>query len=115
MAARLSSKPEATTTSEGGYDDEDEPRWPDENEEASIAATLAEPATIREHLDQVAAVKREEKADSVRDLPPLEDLVERIPAEVREGLENLFRLKFTKVRRLPKRLFTTPPQEDVDA
>lgn len=35
-------------------------------------------------------------------LPPLNDLVQRIPAEVREALEDLFRAKFVAVKRVPK-------------
>jgi len=34
-------------------------------------------------------------------LPPLETLVERIPQPVRDALEDLFRARFTSVRRLP--------------
>ena len=40
----------------------------------------------------------EEKAD----LPPMEDLVKRIPAPVREVVEELFRARFVTVKRLPK-------------
>lgn len=32
-------------------------------------------------------------------LPPLEDLVEKVPAPVREMLDDLFRAKFTAVRK----------------
>lgn len=42
----------------------------------------------------------EEISDS-KSLPPLAELVDRIPAEVRETLEDLFRAKFVAVRRLP--------------
>ena len=34
-------------------------------------------------------------------LPSLEDLIERIPAELRTTLDDLFRARFTAVRRLP--------------
>jgi len=34
-------------------------------------------------------------------LPPVETLVERIPQPVRDALEDLFRARFTSVRRLP--------------
>jgi hypothetical protein len=34
-------------------------------------------------------------------LPPVEDLVDRIPQPVRDALEDLFRARFTSVRRLP--------------
>jgi hypothetical protein len=32
--------------------------------------------------------------------PPLEELVQRIPSEVREALEELFRAKFTRATRV---------------
>lgn len=35
------------------------------------------------------------------DLPPLEDLVKRIPAPAREVLEELFRPRFVTVKRFP--------------
>jgi len=35
-------------------------------------------------------------------LPPLDELVQRIPAETRAALDDLFRAKFTGVRRVPK-------------
>ncbi len=40
-------------------------------------------------------------------LPPLEPLVQRIPAEVRETLEELFRAKFVGVRRVSARALKT--------
>lgn len=40
-------------------------------------------------------------------LPPLEDLVHRIPAQTRELLETLFRAKFVTVKRLPESAFKT--------
>ena len=39
---------------------------------------------------------------SVRDLPPMEDLVKRIPAPTRELLEELFRARFVTVKRIPQ-------------
>jgi hypothetical protein len=36
------------------------------------------------------------------DLPPLEDLVKRIPAPAREVLEELFRPRFVTVKRFPQ-------------
>ncbi len=97
---------------ESGYDEDSGPRWPDEAEESSALAERGAPNTIREQIDHAAAIERAEKEDAVRDLPPLDELIERISPELREGLENLFRLKYTKVRRLPKRLFSTPPAEN---
>ena len=40
--------------------------------------------------------------DPATPLPPLEDLVQRIPAPARELMEELFRARFVAVKRLPK-------------
>lgn len=36
------------------------------------------------------------------ELPPMEDLVKRIPAPAREVLEELFRARFVTVKRMPQ-------------
>ncbi|HET7536190.1 MAG TPA: hypothetical protein VFJ90_07040 [Candidatus Didemnitutus sp.] len=55
------------------------------------AASPARPAAIAETND---------KADGP--LPPLDDLVQRIPAPTRELIDELFRAKFVTVKRVPK-------------
>jgi hypothetical protein len=40
-----------------------------------------------------------------KNLPPLDDLVQRIPPGVRETLDDLFRARFTTVRRVSKKAF----------
>lgn len=42
------------------------------------------------------------EAEPVSDLPPLEDLVKRIPPATRDVMEELFRAKFVTVRRIPR-------------
>ena len=37
-----------------------------------------------------------------RELPPMDDLVKRIPMPTRDLLEELFRAKFVTVKRVPK-------------
>lgn len=49
-------------------------------------------------LEHVEAAPEEPKAD----LPPMDELVQRIPAPARELLEELFRARFVTVRRMPK-------------
>lgn len=74
--------------------------WPDD---AAESAFLAE---ARERGETVAPAKaREEIAEETdaKALPPLQELVEKIPAEVRETLEELFRARFTTVKRVPKK------------
>ncbi len=45
----------------------------------------------------------EERAPEEKgDLPPMEDLVKRIPAPVREAMEELLRARFVTVKRFPQ-------------
>ncbi len=69
--------------------------WPSEADEAAFQAearSQAGPALP-------AAVAREE-APPPRALPALDGLVARVPAEARAALDDLFRAKFTGVRRV---------------
>jgi len=75
----------------------DESPWPTEE-----PVFLAE---ARERGEAVATVPKplpptEAEAEK-GPLPPLDELVQRIPSEVREILEELFRVKFTNVQRVP--------------
>lgn len=70
-------------------------------DEAAEAAFLSE---ARERGEVVATARPAESVEEVVDskaLPPLDELVKRIPPEVRETLEDLFRAKFVTVRRVP--------------
>ena len=75
--------------------------WPDEAAESSFRSEA------RERGEPVVSVKSREVADETdaKALPPLSELVERIPLEVREALEDLFRARFTTVRRIPRQAF----------
>jgi hypothetical protein len=46
-----------------------------------------------------------EEAEPKGALPPLDELVNKIPAAVRDTLEELFRAKFVTVKRVPKKAF----------
>ena len=85
----------AAPSEEGGA-----PNWPDDSAESAF---LAEAKTRGETVAPAKA--KEEIADETdaKALPPLNDLVNRIPAEVRETLEDLFRARFVTVKRVPKR------------
>lgn len=75
--------------------------WPDEAVESAILAEArerGEPPPVRAPGAEAA----EEVADP-KALPPLNDLVNRIPAEVREVLEDLYRARFVAVKRVPLR------------
>jgi hypothetical protein len=63
----------------------------------------AESAFRAEARDRGEAIKAPEVLvadETSTPLPPLEQLVRRIPAEVRETLDELFRAKFVAVRRV---------------
>ncbi len=51
------------------------------------------PAAAVEPVEETAA----------KNLPPLDELVKRLPPEVREAVDDLFRAKFVRVVRVPKK------------
>jgi hypothetical protein len=72
-----------------------------------IADDVAESAFRAEARERGEAVVPKPAADvpdeaEKKPLPPLNDLVNRIPPEVRETLDELFRAKFITVRRVPR-------------
>ncbi len=72
------------------------PPWPGDSDVASFLADArdrGEPPAL-----PVAAAPEETAAAG--ELPPLDQLVARVPAEVREALDDLFRAKFTRVQRV---------------
>lgn len=71
--------------------------WPDETAESAFRSD----ARARGETVTTAAVEIVEET-STKALPPLEELVKRLPPAVHEALENLFRAKFITVRRIPK-------------
>lgn len=73
------------------------PPWPGETDEASF---LADARLRGDDLPPPALARAAEETGAPADLPPLEQLVARIPAEVREALDDLFRAKFTRVGRV---------------
>jgi hypothetical protein len=67
-------------------------------------------AEARARGEPVVPVKAQE-AEAVESgpLPPLDELVKRIPPEVREVLDELFRAKFVTVKRVPERALKEKP------
>jgi hypothetical protein len=105
-AATIETVPEPTPTPEpvalASSDEESAAIWPDESAESSFLAEA------RSRGESVTPPKpKEEMADDAdtKPLPPLNELVDRIPAEVRDALEDLFRARFVKVKRVPKSAF----------
>ncbi len=74
--------------------------WPDESIESAFLAEVRErgEAVVVKPPENDVADEADAKA-----LPPLNELVERIPPGVREVLDDLFRARFVAVRRVPKR------------
>lgn len=85
--------------------DPDEPAMPGEDSERAMIAELRERGE-----DPVRARTTRAEADEkpVR-LPPLDELVKQIPPKVRETLDELFRARFTGVRKVPVDALKTPP------
>lgn len=72
-----------------------------EFDEAAEAAFLAEAKERGEVVAPKAAAEIDEP--NPKALPPLDELVARIPPEVRDVLEDLFRARFVTVKRFPKK------------
>lgn len=74
--------------------------WPDEAAESAMVSELR--ARGEAVVPSPPAAESVEETDS-RPLPPLNELVQKIPAEVRDALEDLFRARFVTVKRVPKK------------
>ena len=75
------------------------PAFDDAAESAFLAEARDRGEPVRPtRLETDAAEESDPKA-----LPPLDELVKKIPADVRETLEDLFRARFVSVRRVPKK------------
>lgn len=72
-------------------------------DEAAESAFRAEARERGETVTASRAVAETVEETEKGALPPLDELVKKIPAEVRETLEDLFRAKFVKVQRVPKK------------
>jgi hypothetical protein len=82
---------------------EPDPAWPDESAEAQF---LAEARERGEPLPAAATPVAEPEAaepDSAGPAPELDALVARLPPAVRETLDELFRARFVRVTRLPRK------------
>lgn len=67
---------------------------------ARAESTGASPAARR-----AASASDEEGEDKNAPLPELDALVARLPSDVRETLDELFRARFNSVKKLPKKAF----------
>lgn len=71
--------------------------WPDESAEAAMLSELR----TRGETVKPAPVEAAEDSET-KNLPPVDSLVGRIPAGIRETLDDLFRARFVRVARVPK-------------
>ena len=77
---------------------------PSHIDEATEAAFLSEARERGEPVRTAASADAEALEDaSPKALPKLDELVNRIPSDVRETLEDLFRARFHNVKRVPKK------------
>jgi hypothetical protein len=77
----------------------DAPAGPSAEEEAAL---LAADRGSEEFYGQVPKADSLEPAAPEESLPPMEDLVKRIPGPARALVEELFRARFVTVKRVPR-------------
>lgn len=73
--------------------------WPDESAESAFFAEQREQGAP---LPVASAAEVAEEIDAKTPLPALDELVKRISPEARAVMDELFRAKFTTVRRVPR-------------
>ena len=73
------------------------PVGPSSEEEAAFLAQEREMGNLTPTLMHVEKAPEEQPGE----LPPMEDLVKRIPMPTRDLLEELFRARFVTVKRVP--------------
>jgi len=79
---------------------------PESFDTAGESAYLGEQAALEANAPRARADEDEDDKDtpaSGKELPPMDTLLARIPAETRETLETLFRARFVKVRKIPRK------------
>ena len=101
---------EALPAGEAAPPVEPDSTWPDESAEAQFLAEARErgepvPAPATPAADPEAA-----EPEPSGPAPELDELVGRLPPAVRETLDELFRARFVRVTRLPRKTLTAPKQ-----
>jgi hypothetical protein len=76
--------------------------WPDDAAESSF---IAEAKGRGEPVKATVATAEIIDEKDTKSLPPMADLLKRLSPDIRETLDELFRAKFTTVRRTPKKWF----------
>ncbi len=89
------------TENPGAPVDDGAPVGPSEGEEASFMAEQREQG-FSAPVAAASRVAAESEPDDKRSLPPLDDLVQRVPPGVRQLMDELFRANFVTVKRVPR-------------
>ncbi len=76
------------------------------------SGSASDPEIQRSHSDGSSI---EDEITDGKPLPSLDALVARLPAEVRETMETLFRARFTKVTRVPRSALNARAHDDSGA
>lgn len=87
------------TENPGAPVDDGAPVGPADGEEAAFIAEQREQGFVAPVATPATAVA---EPDDKSPLPPLDDLLNRIPAATRELMDELFRAKFIAVKRVPR-------------
>lgn len=95
---------EEASVSVGGVAVDDAPVFPDEDTEMAMRSELRS----RGEVAVAAPARNTEEAVDGAPLPPLDSLVSRLKPEVREVLDELFRARFTSVRRVSPQSLKEP-------
>jgi len=115
LALRVSQRPEESAaepveegvtvapTENGIVGKDDSAPWPGTADEASFLAEQR----VQGVVPPAATAGPANEPTDLSPLPSLEELVQRIPAEARAALDDLFRAKFTGVRRVSKKMLKT--------
>ena len=102
LAEASATTPAAVVQVEDVVEETEAPAGPSEAEEAVMLADrnngTAGPDAIPAGVGLVAEVE-----ETPAKLPSMDELVQRIPPEVRELMDELFRAKFVRVQRVPKK------------
>lgn len=76
------------------------PIWPDDTTESAFRAEARERGEPARAAHEPEETEEEIESGAV---PKLDELVARIPAGVREAMEDLFRARFVAVKRVPRK------------
>lgn len=85
---------------------EPDPAWPDESAEAQFLAEARERGEPVSAAPASAAEPEPAEPEPAGPAPELDELVARLPPAVRETLDELFRARFVRVTRLPRKTLT---------